>query len=63
MILRALIYAIVVFALLGLISLMVAGLILLLYKIVRKGEVKKESAKLEAKPASSPKAISSKEGV
>ncbi len=63
MILRALIYAIGVFALTGLIALIVAGIILLLYKIVRRSETKKELAKLEAKPVTSEKAIPGKEGV
>ncbi len=63
MILRALIYAIGVFALTALIALIVAGIILLLYKIVRRSETKNELAKLEAKSTPSEKAIPGKEGV
>jgi hypothetical protein len=52
MVLRSLIYAIAVFVLTGFIALVVAGIIMLLYKTVRRSEAKKELTQVEAKPAS-----------
>jgi hypothetical protein len=51
MILRALIYSIGVFALTTVISLIVAGIIKLLYKSIHRNEVKAENKNPEAKPA------------
>jgi hypothetical protein len=52
LILRALIYALGVFFLTGVIALVVAGIIKLIYMAVHRGEVKKKEAeKVDAKPA------------
>ena len=62
MILRALVYALAVFVMTGIISLVVAGIILLLYRMVRRNDTRKAADKAEAKPAVNAKPFTGKEG-
>ena len=51
MILRSLLYAVGVYVLTAIVSLLVAGVIIIIYKIVHRDNVKKQEDKVEIKPA------------